>query len=127
MATIFASQSGSFKEAFELPNTSRVSHFTQGLRLDLANTLAGDLKLPAYFFQGSAISIDQPKSLFEDLSFAIGERLQHVLDFFLQQNNRGHVARIFGAPVFDKIAKIGLLALAHRRLKRDWLLCHLQD
>ena len=110
-----------------MPNTSWVPHFTQGLCFDLANTLASDLKLPAYFFQRSAISINQSKSLLEDLPFTIGERLQHVFDFFLQQDNRSHVARIFGTPVFDKIAKVGFLALAYRRLKRDWLLRHLED
>jgi len=106
------SKSGSFKEAFELSNTSWMPHFTQGLCFDLADTLAGNLKLPPYFFQGSAISINQPKSLLEDLPFTIGKRFQHVLDFFLQQDNRSHVARIFGAPVFDKIPKIRFLALA---------------
>ena len=89
-------------------------HFTQGLCFDLANTLASDLKLPAYFFQRSAISINQTKSLLEDLPFTIGERLQYVFDFFLQQDKSSQVPRLFGAPVFDKIAKIGLLALAYR-------------
>src|SRR5262249_10395594 len=120
-------QTGSFKKAFELTYASRMPHFTQGLRFDLANTLASDLKLPAYFFQGPAISIDQPKSLLQHLPFAVGERLKHVLDFFLQQNDRSHVARIFGAPVFDEIAKIRFLALAHRRLQPDGLRSHLED
>src|SRR5436309_8411481 len=121
------SQSGSFKEALELPDTSRMSHFAQGLCFDLTDTLPSDLELPPYFFQGSAISIDQAKSLLEDLPFAISKRLQHVLDFFLQQDNRSHVARIFGASVFDKIAKIRFFALTHRRLKGDWLLRHLEQ
>src|SRR5215813_3791383 len=102
-------------------------HLTQGLRFDLANALTSDLKLPAYFFQGSAISVDQTKSLLEDLPLTIGESLKHVLDFFLQQNNRGHVAGIFGASVFDKIAKISLFTLTHRRLERDRLLRHLEN
>ena len=66
------SQAGSFKEAFELPDTSWMPHLTQGLRFDLADALAGNLELPAYFFQGSAVPIDQPETLLEDLSFPIG-------------------------------------------------------
>ena len=31
------SQAGSFKEAFELPDTSWMPHFAQGLRFDLAD------------------------------------------------------------------------------------------
>src|SRR5262249_13272615 len=102
-------------------------HFTQCLCFDLANTLPGHLKLPADFFQGSAISINQPKSLLEDLPLTICERFQDILDLFLQQDNRGHVARVFSSPVFNKIAKICFLALAYRRLKRDWLLSHLKN
>src|SRR5436309_9480769 len=41
------SEAGSFKEAFELPNTSWMPHFAQCLCFDLADALAGDLKLPA--------------------------------------------------------------------------------
>src|SRR6266487_4432533 len=63
------SQSGSFKEAFKLPDTSWMSHFAQGLCFDLTYAFAGNLKLPAYFFQGSAVAIDQPESLLKDLSF----------------------------------------------------------
>jgi hypothetical protein len=66
------SQSGSFKEAFKLPDTSWMSHFAQGLCFDLTYAFAGNLKLPAYFFQGSAVAIDQPESLLKDLSFTIG-------------------------------------------------------
>src|SRR5947209_7944749 len=87
------SEAGSFKEAFELPNTSWMPHFAQCLCFDLADALAGDLKLPAYFFQGSAVAIDQPESLLEDLPFTIGQGFQHVLNFFFRQHNRSHVDR----------------------------------
>src|SRR5439155_26334980 len=53
------SQAGSFKEAFKLPYTSWMPHFAQCLCFDLPYTFAGDLKLPAYFLQGSAVAIDQ--------------------------------------------------------------------
>src|SRR5204862_7298713 len=86
------SQSGSFKEALELPDTSRMSHFAQRLCFDLTDTLPSDLELPPYFFQSPAISIDQAKSLLEDLPFAISERLQLVLCFFLQPGHRIYVA-----------------------------------
>src|SRR5690242_10597567 len=100
-------------------------HFAQGLRFDLANTLASDLELAAYFLKGPAISVDKSKSLFKHLPFAIGERFQHVFDFFLQQNDGSHVAGILRAPVLDEIAKVGLFALTDRRLKRNRLLRHL--
>src|SRR5205823_11093720 len=87
--------SGGFKETLELSDTSRMPHFAQGLCFNLTNPLAGNLELPAHFLQRSAVAIDQPKSLLEHLPLPIGERLQHVLDFFLQQNNCSHVTRVF--------------------------------
>src|SRR5947207_15207128 len=65
------SQAGSFKEAFKLPDTSWMPHFAQCLCFDLPYTFAGDLKLPAYFLQGSAVSIDLPVSLLEDFTLPI--------------------------------------------------------
>src|SRR4029077_15219687 len=100
-------------------------HFAQGLCLDLADPLASNLELPPYFFQRSAVAVNEAKSLLEDLPFPVRERFQDILDLFLEQNDRGHIARIFGAPVLDEIAKIGFLALSYRRLQRDRLLCHL--
>ena len=50
-----------FKETLELSDTSRMPHFAQGLCFDLANALAGNLELPAYFLQRSAVAIDQPE------------------------------------------------------------------
>ena len=51
--------SGRFKETFELSDTGRMPHFAQRFCFDLTNPLAGDLELPAYFLQRSAVAIDQ--------------------------------------------------------------------
>src|SRR5438094_8250685 len=116
------SNSGGFKEPLQLSDSCWVPHFAQGLRFILANARASHLELPAYFFQRSTVSINQPKSLLEHLPFPISERLQHVLDFFLQQNNRSHIARVCGASVRDKVAEICFFAHAVRRLERDLFL-----
>ena len=104
-----------------------MAHFAQRFRLDLANPLAGNSKLAADLFQGPAISVDQAEALFENLAFTFGQRLKHILDLFLQQHNRRHVAGVFSALVFDEVAEIRLLAFANRRLKRNRLLRHLQN
>ena len=103
-----------FKETFQLPNPGWMPHFAQRLCLDLADPLASNLELPAYFFQRSAVAVDEAESLLEDLPFSVGKRFQDILDLFLEQNDRSHVARVFGAPVLDEIAKVGFLALAYR-------------
>ena len=102
-------------------------HFTQSLCFDLADALPCDLELPADFFEGSAVSIDEPKSLLEHLPLTIRQSLQHVLNFLFQQYNGSHIAGIFSASILDKVAEICFFTLADGRLKRDWLLCHLQN
>ena len=89
-------------------------HFAQRFCLYLADPLASNLELPPYFFQRSAVAVDETESLLEDLTFSVRERFQNILDFFLEQNDRSHVARVFGAPVLDEIAEVGFLALAYR-------------
>src|SRR5260370_1728898 len=116
-----------FKEAFKVSDAGRMPHFPPCFRFELTNALPRDLKLPAYFLESSAVSIDEPKPLFKHLPLPLSEGLEHVLDFLLQQNNGRHVAGIFRALILDKVAEISLFAFAHGRLERDRLLGHLQD
>src|SRR6266566_9671645 len=116
-----------FEETFELPDTGRMPHFAQGFCLDLANTLSSDLELPTHFLECSAISIDQTKPLFQHLPLALCQSLEHVFDFLLQQNNGGHVARVFRAFVLDKVTKISFFAFANGGLEPDRLLRRLED
>jgi hypothetical protein len=88
-------------------------HFAQGLCFDLADALASNLELSTYFFQRSAVAVDEAESLLEDLPFSVGERFQDILDLFLEQNDRSHVTRVLGASVLDEIAKVGFLALSY--------------
>src|SRR3984893_19296774 len=96
-------------------------HLTQRLSLDLSNPFAGDPKLTPDLFQGPTVAINQAETLFEHLTLAFGQSFEYVLDLLLQQNDGGHIARIFGALIFDEVAKIGFLAFANRRLERDRL------
>ncbi len=52
-----------FDESFELSDPGRVAHLTEGFRLDLSDTLTGDLELAAHFFKRSAVAIFKAKSL----------------------------------------------------------------
>src|SRR5215471_9115662 len=102
-------------------------HLTQSFRLDLTDALAGHSELPTDLLERAAVSVDQPEPLLEDLTLALSESFEDVLDLFLEQHNRCHVARILRALVLDKIAKVRLFAFADRRLERDRLLRHFQN
>ena len=49
---------GSVKEAFQLTDAGRMTHFTQRFGFDLPYPLAGDTKLPTNLFEGATISIN---------------------------------------------------------------------
>src|SRR5438046_7758111 len=104
--------SGGFKETLELPDTSRMPHFAQGLCFNLTDPLAGNLELPPYLLQRSAVAIDQPKSLLEHLPLPIGERLQHVLDFFLQRNNSSHAPPVLAPHLLHQVAVLSFFTFA---------------
>ena len=47
------------EERFELLRPRRMAHLAQGLGLDLAYSLAGDLELAAHFLEGAAAAVDE--------------------------------------------------------------------
>ena len=103
-----------FEEAFELPDAGRMAHLAQRFGFDLADAFAGDLKLAAHFFERAAVAIHQAKALFEHLTFAFGESVQHVLDLILKQDDSRHVGGIFGALILDEIAETRVVRCRRR-------------
>src|SRR5215469_12428145 len=101
-------------------------HFPEGLGFYLSDAFSGDFELPADFFEGAAVTIYEAKSLFEYLTFAFGQSVQHVTNLLAQQDDSGHIAGILSPFVFDEIAETRILTVTYRRLQRDWLLRHLQ-
>src|SRR6185312_2847314 len=83
-------------------------------------------ELTAHFLQSTTVTVHETESLFENLPFPLGQRLEDIFNFFLKQHDRRHVARIFSALVLDKVTEVGFFTLADRRLQRDWLLRHFQ-
>src|SRR5215203_3449708 len=111
-----------FEEALELTDARGMAHLAQGLGLDLPDALAGDFELAADFFEGAAVAVDEAEALLEDLALALGEGVEDVADFFLQQGDGGDVARILRGGIRDEIAEGGVVALTDGRLKGDGLL-----
>src|SRR5436190_14922968 len=95
-----------FQKTFQLPDPSWMAHLPQGLRFNLPDALTRDTKLSAHLFKCPAVAIDQAEALFQYLALTIRQRLEHVFDFFLQQNDRRHVARVFCPLIFDKIPEV---------------------
>src|SRR5690349_9130308 len=59
------------KERLDAAGTCGMTQLAQGLGLDLAHTLTGDVKLSPYLFQGAASTILDPEAQLQDLAFAV--------------------------------------------------------
>jgi hypothetical protein len=61
-----------FEETFELPDPGWMAHLAQRFGLDLADALACDAKLTAYFLESPAVAIHEAEPLLKNLPFALG-------------------------------------------------------
>ncbi len=59
--------------------SGRMTQFAQRFRLDLANTLTGNIKFLSYFFQGSRPSVFQSKTQAYYLALTVSQGFQGVL------------------------------------------------
>lgn len=66
------SSSRQLDETFQFTDPRRVTHFPEGLGLDLADPLAGHLELAADFLESAAVAVLEAEPLFENLALALG-------------------------------------------------------
>src|SRR5450755_2367011 len=97
-----------FEKTFQLPDTRRMAHLAQRLCFNLPDAFPCDPKLTANLLERPAVAIHEPEALLEHLALTFGQSLEHIPDFLLQEDNRGHVARILRALVFNEITEICL-------------------
>src|SRR3990172_4049635 len=76
----------SIEVTLQLPASGRMSQLPQGLGLDLAHALAGDLEGVAHLFQSMRIAVVQAEPQAQNLRLPLLERTQHLGDLFLEEN-----------------------------------------
>ena len=80
---------GLVQEILQLFAARGVTELTQGLGLDLTDTLSGDIKLLAHLLQSAGASVLNAKAQLQDLFLPGGEGTQHIHQLFLQQGEAG--------------------------------------
>src|SRR5205807_4384948 len=63
----------------------------------------------------------------DDLALAVGQGLEHLLDFVLEHLLRGRADRRLDAIVLNEVAEIAVLALADRPVEADRVPADLED
>src|SRR5690606_41396319 len=110
------------EEASQLPRAARVLELPERLRLDLADTLAGDRELLANLFERVVGVHADAEAHAQNALLARGERGEHARGGLAQVRLDRRVDRQDRHLVLDEVAKVRILLVADRRLKRDRLL-----
>ena len=85
---------------------------TQGLGLDLADTLTGDVELLAYLFQRAGTAVLDTEAQLQHLLLPGRQGTQHIHQLLLQQGKAGGLAGLGRGLVGDEVAQMAVLLLA---------------
>ena len=104
-----------------------MAELAQGLGLDLADTLTGDIELLAHLFQGAGAAVHDAEAQLKNLLFPGGQGVQHLFQLLAQQGEAGGLGGLRGVLVGQEVAQLGVLLLADGGFQTDRLLGDLQD
>src|SRR5205814_2704749 len=91
----------------------RVTKLRHRPGLDLADALPGEVEVLADLLERARLSPIEPEAQGEDLTLALVQRRQQLLDLGRQQRGRRDLERRLGRAVFDDVAELGVTVLAH--------------
>ena len=104
-----------------------MAQFPQGLGLDLADALPGNVEFLAHFLQGAGAAVLDAEAELQNLFLPGSESGENIHQLLLQQGEAGGFAGLTGALVGDEVAQVGVLLLADGGLQGDGLLGNFQD
>src|SRR5207302_7169442 len=106
-----------FIERADQTGTCGMTEFAQGLRFNLADALASDVKSLTDFFESARITVLKTKTHADDALFARIQVLQHASDVFLEAEVDGGVRGRGHRFIFNKVAEVGFFLFADWGLK----------
>src|SRR5580693_2841277 len=107
-----------------------VAELGHGLGLDLADALPGDPVDLADLVQGLGLAVGQAEPHRDHARLALGQRVEHRVQLFLQQGEADRLAGLDRLGVLDQVTELAVAVLAERSVQRDRLaavLLHLDD
>src|SRR5438067_1305007 len=103
----------------ELLGLGEALQLLQGLVLDLADPLAGDIERAADLVERARVLASEPVAELEHAPFPVGEVLERLPQRLLGEDLGGALIWRLGALVRDELPELGLLLVANRLLERD--------
>ena len=92
-----------------------MTQFAQSLGFDLADAFAGYIEIPADFFQGVILAVDQTKAQVPSTWRSRSERRrQGTLHLFAQHFAGGGIHGFEGFIIFNEVAQLAAFFITHR-------------
>ena len=107
------------KEPFQLAGSNWMLQFADRFGLNLPHSFAGDFEDPSDFFEGIRVSVAKSVPQLDDFPFAVGQRLEDMIDLVLKHFLSRRVDRTVGGIVFDEVAEVAVFAFSDRSIKTD--------
>src|SRR5690349_12888715 len=99
----------------------RVAELRHRARLDLADALAREVEELADLFEGSGFAAVEPEAQGQDLTLALVERGEQLLDLVGQQCGGCDLERRLRRAILDDVAELGVAVLTERLREREGL------
>ena len=95
-----------------------MTKLTKCLRLNLTNTLSGNVKLLTNFFQSSCTTIIHTKTKTEHLLFSLCQSIQHFIQLLFQQCRCCCLCWYRNIVILNKITQVAVFLFTDRCLQR---------
>ena len=99
-----------------------MTQLPERLRLDLTDSLTGDVKFLSDLLEGSGSSVIETEAEPENLLFPLGQRSKHLFQLLLQHREGSRVRGHRNIIVLNEVSQVAVLFLADRGLERYRLL-----
>src|SRR5262249_37835907 len=119
--------SNGLKESLQHAAADRMLKLPNSLCFDLPDPLASHPEDLSNLFQRVGVAIYQSIPELDDLSLAVGQGVQHLLQLFLEHLMGSRVDRGFGGAVLDEIAKEAIIRIANGPVEGNRMLRDLDD
>ena len=100
-------------ELFQLLAANGILQFANRFGFNLPHAFTRDFEDPANLFQRVGIAIAQTIPQPNDLSFAVRQRFQQLVDLVTQNAVGGRSHRIIRLRIFDELTKAAILTVAN--------------
>ena len=99
-----------------------MAQLSESLRLDLSDTLTGNVELLADFLKRALSAVVESEAQTEHLASSLGKGSEHVVELLFKKHLRCRLCRSGSFLVRYEVTEVAVLLLAYRRFEGNGVL-----